>query len=148
MPSIAITFNDKERSPITTADERQILAGIATHRLQLPTKGRSLPESQHTDQTACPFCAIDALSMNSLRRRRDDISACDSTVEAFNIGINVGTVAGQMISALLCSPDRVSAMMFRSWGRRASHPTRESTLSGRGAPQDGRHQGIQPVRLN
>jgi diadenosine tetraphosphate (Ap4A) HIT family hydrolase len=31
------------------------------------------------------------------RRLRDDIIAGDSIVEAFNMGINVGTVAGQTI---------------------------------------------------
>jgi diadenosine tetraphosphate (Ap4A) HIT family hydrolase len=31
------------------------------------------------------------------RRLRDDIIAGDSTGEAFNMGINVGTVAGQTI---------------------------------------------------
>jgi ATP adenylyltransferase len=59
------------------------------HALVLPR--RHAPT--YFDLTAEEILAIDAL----LRGLRADIVAADASVEGFNIGVNVGTVAGQTI---------------------------------------------------
>jgi ATP adenylyltransferase len=60
------------------------------HSLVLPQRH----VAEYFDLTVVEVIGVDAL----LRRLRSDIAARDPTVEGFNVGINIGTVAGQTIN--------------------------------------------------
>jgi ATP adenylyltransferase len=91
------------------------------HTLVLPR--RHVPD--YFDLYLPEMMGIDEL----LRQLRNDIVKADSTVEGFNVGINVGTVTGQTIR--YCHVHlipRRSGDAPDPWGR-ARDPTRKDALS-------------------